>query len=485
MHRVLITDDEQRDRSIIKILLERQYPGQFEFLEAGNGRDAVDILTAGGIELLFLDINMPGMSGLDVLHYLKEIPYVIILSAYDNFAYTREALRCGVRDYLLKPPLRSEFYQAVDRFLEDSQRLREALALPGQSRETFTRDLAGQLMYYGDPKKIQGLSEVMNLPSCALCGLLTMEELPDNALDEVEELLDHWGVQYAAGSCGQGVAVFLFGAEKDADASTQILMRLAAYLENNLCIAVSLQTGPQAPVLGGYPAAFLRLIQIQKVMKEGHPGNFEYSHLASAVCQRNFAAAMHSVQPLLESIGGGEDEDLVKYRLLLALSQCSRQILSGKEGNEAYPRISSLISAHGREQAAETVACYLEWLLSKARAGESNRGNVIQSVLALVDGDCSRPWSIDTFADTLHVNAGHLSRMFKEHTGSCFTDYLAEKRIQRAVELMHTTDLRLSQIGERVGYEDPNYFSRVFKKRRGMGPREFSNALRSRETAEK
>ena len=67
--------------------------------------------------------------------------------------------------------------------------------------------------------------------------------------------------------------------------------------------------------------------------------------------------------------------------------------------------------------------------------------------------------------------------MFKEHTGRCFTDYLAEQRINLAVDLMQTTDLSLAQIGEKVGYGDPNYFSRVFKKRKGVGPREYSRSL--------
>lgn len=482
MHRVLITDDEQRDRNIIKILLERQYPGQFEFLVAENGREAVDLLAAGGIDLLFLDINMPGLSGLDVLHHLKEMPYVIILTAYDNFSYTREALRCGVRDYLLKPPLRSEFYQAVDRFLEDSERVRETMSLPEQSRETFTRDLAKQLMYYGDPKKIKGLMDVIDiLEPYALCGLLSLaESQQETALDEAEELLNRWEVPYAAAACGQGVAVFLFGGKKDTDKSAQLLMRLAAYLENNLCAKITLQTGPQASVMGGYPAAFMRLLQIQQVSGDGRPDRFEYARLENAVRQQDFTGAMQAVQPLLEAFGtGSESEDMLKYRLLLALNQCSRQLLSGQEVDDAYLQISGLISAKGREAAAKIVACYLEWLLGMARSNDSGRNNAVQAVLTQVNEDCSRPWSIDAFADRLHVNAGHLSRMFKECTGSCFTDYLAERRISRAVELMRRTDLRLSQIGEMVGYEDPNYFSRVFKKRKGVGPREYSKTLRT------
>ena len=195
MYRVLIADDELRDRNIIKILLERWYAGQFQFLEAENGQQALEILNREQVQLLILDINMPGLSGIDVLHGIKGMPYVIVLTAYDNFEYTREALRCGVRDYLLKPPLREEFYRAVDHFLEDCERVQENLAPQIQSREVFTRDLARQLMYFGDAKKIRGLLDVLDITGqYALCGLLRVDLETDQGcvLDEAEELLDRW-----------------------------------------------------------------------------------------------------------------------------------------------------------------------------------------------------------------------------------------------------------------------------------------------------
>jgi len=85
MYQVLIADDEARDRNIIKILLERRYTGQFHFLEAENGVEALEILQREPVQLLLLDINMPGLSGIDVLHNLKCTPYVIVLTAHSTF----------------------------------------------------------------------------------------------------------------------------------------------------------------------------------------------------------------------------------------------------------------------------------------------------------------------------------------------------------------------------------------------------------------
>lgn len=485
MHQVLIVDDELRDRNIIKILLERRYAGQFCFLEAENGTRALKILSEESVELLLLDINMPGVSGLDVLHNLKCMPYVIILTAYDSFEYTREALRCGVRDYLLKPPLRQEFYKAVDHFLEDCERIQENLTPQIQSKEVFTRDLARQLMYFGDTKKIRGLLNVLDIErQYALCGILRCEEDSsenlDSALDEAEDLLERWGVQYAAAACSSGLAIFLFCEGEDASDALQLLTGLSHNLESNLCIEVQVQTGPLAPVFRGYPKSFLELLDYEKSGAMALLTSVQQSELENAVRCKDFPTAMRMLQPMLEYLDRANGhEDILKYQLLLALSQCTRQVLSGKAATEAYHRISGLISAQGREQATAITARYLEWLVHEAAGRDVLRNNAVQAVLDRVREDYSYPWSIAALAETLHVNACYLSHLFKENVGQCFTEYLAECRVNHAVELIRTTNLSLSQIGEKVGYSDPNYFSRVFKKKMGIGPREFLKRLRS------
>lgn len=78
MYQILIADDERKDRNIIKILLERRYAGQFQFWEAENGEQTLEILRREAIQLLLLDINMPGRSGIDVLHSMDARPYVIM-----------------------------------------------------------------------------------------------------------------------------------------------------------------------------------------------------------------------------------------------------------------------------------------------------------------------------------------------------------------------------------------------------------------------
>ncbi|HPA71884.1 MAG TPA: LytTR family DNA-binding domain-containing protein [Spirochaetota bacterium] len=118
-HRVFIVEDEMPARDkLTDYILSRE-----ELALAGSakcGKEALEKLAAGGFDLLFLDINLPDISGLDVLGSLEDPPHVIFTTAYDEFAV--KAFELGALDYLLKPFTRERFNAAVDRFLAAAQR---------------------------------------------------------------------------------------------------------------------------------------------------------------------------------------------------------------------------------------------------------------------------------------------------------------------------------------------------------------------------
>lgn len=112
MKKVLLIDDEAAGRKMIS-----QYLAEFkEFIivgEANNGVDAVKLINEFKPDLIFLDIQMPGMTGFDVLTHIDEIPQVIFSTAYDKYAL--EAFEVHAVDYLLKPYTRERFRKAIDR----------------------------------------------------------------------------------------------------------------------------------------------------------------------------------------------------------------------------------------------------------------------------------------------------------------------------------------------------------------------------------
>ncbi|PHQ30676.1 LytR/AlgR family response regulator transcription factor [Leeuwenhoekiella nanhaiensis] len=112
MKKVIIVDDERAGRSLIREYLE-DYPDLILLAEANNGVDAVRVINEFKPDLVFLDIQMPGLTGFDVLTRLDEIPQIIFSTAYD--AYALQAFEVHAVDYLLKPYTKERFKKAVER----------------------------------------------------------------------------------------------------------------------------------------------------------------------------------------------------------------------------------------------------------------------------------------------------------------------------------------------------------------------------------
>ncbi|MDP5092568.1 MAG: response regulator [Polaribacter sp.] len=119
MKKVIIVDDENAGRKLIKEYLE-DFPELILLGEANNGVDAVKIINEFKPDLVFLDIQMPGLTGFNVLTHLDELPQIIFSTAYDQFAL--KAFEVHAVDYLLKPYTKERFKKAVEKLATNNQK---------------------------------------------------------------------------------------------------------------------------------------------------------------------------------------------------------------------------------------------------------------------------------------------------------------------------------------------------------------------------
>lgn len=117
MKKVIIIDDESAGRKLIKEYLN-DFPNLILVGEANNGVDAIKVINEFKPDLIFLDIQMPGMTGFEVLPYLEEIPQIIFSTAYDQYAL--KAFEVHAVDYLLKPYTKERFQKAIQRIQENN-----------------------------------------------------------------------------------------------------------------------------------------------------------------------------------------------------------------------------------------------------------------------------------------------------------------------------------------------------------------------------
>lgn len=116
MKKIIIIDDESASRKLIKEYLT-DYPNMIIVGEANNGVDAIKVINEFKPDLIFLDVQMPGLTGFDVLTHLEEIPAVIFSTAYDQYAL--KAFEVHAVDYLLKPYTKKRFAKAIERVKSD------------------------------------------------------------------------------------------------------------------------------------------------------------------------------------------------------------------------------------------------------------------------------------------------------------------------------------------------------------------------------
>jgi len=123
----VIADDEQLSRDILKAYIEKT--AQLELCaECKNGMEVFDVLKSRKVDLIFLDIQMPLLTGIELLKTMLHPPKVILVTAYREFAL--EGYELNVMDYLLKPVSFTRFLKAVDKFPESP-----AAALPAATKD--------------------------------------------------------------------------------------------------------------------------------------------------------------------------------------------------------------------------------------------------------------------------------------------------------------------------------------------------------------
>jgi len=144
--RCVIIDDEPIARSVIKKHLEN-IPNTNVIAECRNAMEAISVLQEDKIDLMFLDIQMPKLTGLDFLKTLKNPPKVIIITAYRDFAV--EGYELDVIDYLLKPVSFERFLKAMNKYFENND---SKPILLSDDRQSLSSDL---FIYVKENKKVQ------------------------------------------------------------------------------------------------------------------------------------------------------------------------------------------------------------------------------------------------------------------------------------------------------------------------------------------
>lgn len=142
---------------------------------------------------------------------------------------------------------------------------------------------------------------------------------------------------------------------------------------------------------------------------------------------------------------------------------------------ESMQEFRKMQTSHDMENFVMDNLLYLENMMKESKTGKSRR--VVRDVENIIERNYNQNITIQQLADEVFMSTGHLQILFKKETGNTINDYITMVRIEKARELLKDPAVKVYEVANSVGYQDTNYFTRIFKKIVGELPMEYREKM--------
>lgn len=507
--RMLIVDDEPLVRIGIKSAIDWQAQGVEIIGEAGDGDEALRLIVSEQPDVVLLDIKMPRMDGLEVLRRIKEqeLPVkVVVLSSFDDFGFVKEAMKLGALDYFHKPDMNDR------ELIGMLQNIREQLGMSAPSHS---------------PK-------VTNHKEQVLIGLLngtgTRHELSETRLKEgniyvvlfkiknYDKVLQRYSEssQTVLGNTVQNMVNEVVSAEREIEflpltermyallisnselksllASltrvNDIVQRISSTLKRFVNIDIVLGVSDWVDRFEQVPLAYKQALQALS-HHFYHPETliFYYSHQkerSEAALNQADAYVQQMKSALAEHAHEKFMDVLSRWENLIRSEEC----LDETEVQKVYEGLLFMMGRNGKteedlgdhgvfEDFVQMSSAY-RTVFEQRLGGEINASfkgysQLTRHILEYIEHHYQDSLSLKLFADLFQVSPNYVSRLFKEEVGQGLFDYINERRINKAKELLKDYRYKIYEVAEKVGFSNQAHFAIVFSKYTGVSPKQYRN----------
>ena len=498
---ILIVDDEKLERNGIKFLLKREEE-EFRILEAENGKDALGILASNYVDIIFSDIKMPYMNGLELTQQVREAypeMEIVIFSGYNDFTYAREALRYGVVDYVLKPVDPAEFHKTLLRICEHIRGRKEEEEKNNAQADYLMKYFFIDYLYTGSAEKAEKLEHILEQGrgKAGLVGRSTRMILAgaSNGLFETEEehfignLREQLQREFYYVNLNSNESLFLF-TEKYTDYRALAEMIHQFFLkryETDCYFAVG-------GCLSGWremPEEFKTLEQLlqEQFYQPGHhvfvngekadEESWDAEHDSELTERISKDIGYKDVTQLKKDFGTlaqkyRQDKQFsemyVKFVFSGILKELCEQISSGDEKSLSR-KVERLYRCRKIQDVLEIVSETLKEYETHISEQEGGFRREISTVKSYIHHHYNeKNIGPEMLAAQVYLSPGYLSAIFKEETGVTLNRYIREVRMNKAKELLEGTNMKIARIAKEVGFSNSSYFCRSFREFFGMSP---------------
>ncbi|MFW5983067.1 MAG: response regulator transcription factor [bacterium] len=517
MYRILIVDDEKYVRKSIKARINWESLNCEVIGEADNGLSALEFLTSNTVDIMFIDIMMPKLGGFELIEQIRDTHpnlQIAIISGHDTFNFAKQAIRLQVVDFIKKPINADEMTNTIKTMIERIQTnkikatqrhettanstlisgtlqmkaVNSICESPEYSMTLFsdnTIEKLGWLLIYLTPKsneekkikreqresilsliqdffkkehpKVIYYISFNELLSNEIRLLIADSEVPIKELCEkiFTSIFENFSDQF---SSIHATSTRKYELVKDLHASyaqTLLLLKEKIFCKQSCVINESMcQEADQkkSELIFSMLEHLRSFIKTQQFVK------------AERMLKKIFSKSSYLCVNTLESIILGIHNLAMEYSTLyqIDMSDFFAYQLTGRYTLLTYIDLDQLYS---------TLESFIYTFFFEATQFKDD--DIISKIKKYIDSNLSSDLGTSEIANVFFFNPSYLSQLFKKHTHMTLSKYIEKQRIEKACTLLTNFDMLISEVADEVGYNDANYFSKVFYKIMKLTPSEF------------
>lgn len=491
MLKVLIVDDE----FLVRVGLESTIPwGEYGFHVVGsarNGKEAIQLFEEHDPDVLLTDIKMPLMGGLELIETLKKIKpllVAIIITHYDDFNYAQEALKLGANDYVLKSELSPEnLIKTISKHIRNDSYKKE---VPSDQRDSLFHDFCSE----GDFLQIQKNCEKFLTDKSFTALIIKLYRRTENderadsfdlikAFDNIASNVPH--TDFSKKTFYNMHREVLYVCSYQNEASGNISEQLSDYinlLKENSRLYLDID------IFVGVSSVYASTQDLHKAITEAthslelsffEPSGITlYTHtpiklytpcpkvnssfLKQSIINGDLDNINNQIQKIMDQLETTKNIHYTK-RIYLELLNLANEMAEEMKYNVRFNFEFQDFS--GFESMKEYIISIYNQLCQMKNVSYSF---IISKCIKFIEENYMNNISLSDLADYTHKSKSYLSTLFKLETNVNFSIFLINYRIEKAKQLLRESDCKIYEIAERVGFNNPYYFSKVFKETTGL-----------------
>ncbi len=509
MYKLLIVDDEPIERLALRKLIKQHFTTIEIVGEAANGMQAVEMAERNRPDIITMDIKMPELDGVEAIKAIRSMnlfPKFIVVSAFDTFDYAREVMKEGVKEYLLKPADTEEVVETLTRTMSelytDKQQHRKETELASKLKQSINLiKMEWVTSLFLDTVQSFELEDWQKdvIPFTEGFAAIIRFQGKESDIKEGYRFLKTWVEEHLKGMAGpvtgQHMPLLLpksSSIERSRETLYQKLLELTQlHALNSGPFTLQIGLGKSARNAGDYTHSFRQAaLALEKTNLQHAVKLYEPSMEKN---DENNNDPLFSIEEKLISAIKNKDKDnglSILELYLHKLKQLTHHDVKAirRYLNDFFHLIHTVMTELGIKQEQVYLlppGCSLIQLEELTRkeindlADEINNWQnsgtqgMIEEAKEYIRRNFTKALSLEEMAERTGMSPYYFSKQFKAQTGVTFIDYVTSARIAESKNSLQYTRLSLKEIAYQIGYNDPNYYSRVFKKIEGVSPKEF------------